>query len=114
MPDQVAAIEAIFTEMQIEAREAGERFIAAELAIEAAFRSGSLTTDTLRALVADAEAARATLRFVHLSRHIETLPLLSEEQISAYSRLRGYQPNPCESVPEGHDEEMWRRHNGCG
>jgi len=113
-PDQVASIEAIFTEMQVEAREAGERLIAAEAAIEVAFRSGEVDADTLRTLISDAEAARADLRFVHLSRHIETPPLLSQAQVSAYSRLRGYQSHPCENVPEGHDAEMWRRHNNCG
>ena len=113
-PDQVTSIEAVFAEMQLEARDAGERLIAAEAEIEAAFRSGEVDTDTLRSLIANAEAARSDLRFVHLSRHIETPPLLTQEQISAYSRLRGYQSNPCENAPEGHDAEMWRRHNNCG
>jgi len=31
-----------------------------------------------------------------------------------YNELRGYSSDdPCENVPEGHDPEMWKRHNNC-
>jgi Spy/CpxP family protein refolding chaperone len=110
-PDQVAAIEAIFAEMRAEARAGGERLIATEAALEAAFRSGDLDEETLRSLLDAAEAARAELRFIHLSRHLATLPLLAEEQIAAYKRLRGYGSDGCGEVPAGHDPEMWRQHN---
>lgn len=111
---QVTAIEAIFAEMQAEARAAGERFIAAEAAIEAAFREGNLNPDRLRALVDASAEARAALRFVHLRRHLETPPLLTAGQIARYNELRGYAAgDPCANVPEGHDPAMWRRHNNC-
>lgn len=111
---QVTAIEAIFIAMQAEAQAAGERFIAAEAAIEAAFQEGLLDPGQLRQLIDASAAARAQLRFIHLSRHLETTPLLTEDQIERYNRLRGYgRPDPCASVPEGHDPAMWRRHNGC-
>ena len=45
---QVEALEAIFAEMQAEAKAAGERFIAAEAAIEAAFRDGDVDPRRLR------------------------------------------------------------------
>lgn len=111
---QVTAIEAIFAGMQAEARAAGERFIAAEAAIEAAFREGNLTPDRLRALVDASAEARAALRLVHLTRHLETPPLLTAGQIARYNELRGYGAgDPCANVPEGHDPAMWRRHNNC-
>ncbi len=100
--------------MQAEALEAGDRFIEAEAAIEAAFRAGGLDPDRLRTLIDAAAEARADLRFVHLSRHLETLPLLTAEQVARYKALRGYgSDDPCEAVPEGHDPAKWRRHNGC-
>lgn len=111
---QVAAIENIFATMQAEAQEAGERFIAAEAAIETAFREGGMAPDALRALIDTSSAARAELRFIHLSRHLETPPLLTAEQIARYNDLRGYSAaDPCATVPEGHNPDMWRRHNGC-
>lgn len=111
--EQVAAIQAIFDEMQSEAVAAGARLIEAEEAIEAAFRAGDLDDERLRALIAKAEAARADLRFIHLSRHLSTPPLLSADQIARYNTLRGYGSDPCANVPEGHNPEMWRRHNNC-
>jgi Spy/CpxP family protein refolding chaperone len=112
--DQMSAIEAIFEDMQAEAREAGVRFIDAEAAIEAAFREGDLDPERLRALIGAAAEARAELRFIHLSRHLETQPLLTAEQVARYNELRGYGvADPCAAVPEGHNSEMWSRHNAC-
>ena len=114
LDEQVAAIEAIYEEMKAEAIPAGERFIATEEAIEAAFVSGDIDAGRLRALIEESAAARAALRFVHLSRHLQTPPLLTADQIARYNDLRGYDAaNPCAAVPEGHDAAMWRRHNGC-
>lgn len=113
-PAQVAALEAIFTEMQNEARAAGDRFIAAESAIDAAFRAGNLSPDRLRALVFAAAEARAELRFTHLARHLQTPPLLTGDQIARYNALRGYGAvDPCAAPPPGHDPVMWRRHHNC-
>lgn len=113
-PDQIASIEAIFAAMNTEARQAGARLIAAEAAIEAAFRAGDLTQETLRDLIDTAAAARTNLRFIHLSRHLETPPLLTAPQIARYNDLRGYgAADPCTNVPEDHDPAMWRRHNNC-
>jgi Spy/CpxP family protein refolding chaperone len=113
-PEQVAAIQAIHAEMQAEAVAAGERLIEAERALSDAFTGEGLTPERLSALIAASEAARAELRFIHLSRHLETAPLLTPQQIARYGVLRGYAEDPCASVPEGHDPEMWRRHNHCG
>jgi hypothetical protein len=113
-PAQIASIEAIFLAMQTEARAAGESFIAAEAAIEGAFRQGNLTEDRLRSLVAAAAEARANLRFIHLSRHLQTPALLTADQIARYNELRGYTASdPCKNIPQGHDPIMWRRHNNC-
>jgi hypothetical protein len=111
--DQIAAITAIYQEMQAEAIAAGERFIAAEAALSDAFASGDITDETLQQLLAEAAEARAALRFVHLSRHLSTPALLSRAQIKRYNVLRGYADDPCANVPDGHDPQMWRRHNGC-
>ncbi|MBW8639387.1 hypothetical protein K1W69_19490 [Hoeflea sp. WL0058] len=112
--DQVEAISAIYEEMRAAAIAAGERFIAAEAALSDAFSGSDLSEETLRGLLAESAAARDELRFVHLSRHLSTPGLLSDAQIRKYNVLRGYSDDPCANAPEGHDPEMWRRHNGCG
>lgn len=110
---QVEAISAIYEQMRTAAVAAGERFIAAEAALSDAFAGSDLSEETLRGLLAEAAEARAELRFIHLSQHLSTPELLSDAQVQRYNVLRGYADDPCETVPDGHDPEMWRRHNGC-
>lgn len=112
-PAQTAEIQALFDQMRQEAIAAGERFIAAETALDAGFRTPGLTRAELEQLLQAAAEARAALRLVHLSRHLLTSEILSQDQIETYNALRGYTQDPCLSVPEGHDAQMWRKHNGC-
>ena len=114
--DQVAQITAIFEEMKRSALSKGEDFIAAERALEDAFVRGDLDQAGLAELVEKAGKARSDLRLVHLSAHLKTVPVLSDEQIERYAELRGYSGGaggPCDAVPEGHDPEMWKKHHGC-
>jgi len=54
------------------------------------------------------------LRFIHLSRHLETPPLVKTDQTARYSELYGDgAADRCGAVPDGHDPKMWRRHNSC-
>ena len=118
--DQAVRIEAIYKKMRRDAIAAGERLIAAEAALSDAFRNGGTSSpagphpERLQALLEEAEAARAALRFVHLSSHLAVAEILTGAQISRYAFLRGYSDSaPCAAVPDGHDAQMWRRHNGC-
>ncbi|WP_299782859.1 periplasmic heavy metal sensor [uncultured Roseobacter sp.] len=110
---QRARVEDIFGAMQAEAIAAGAVFIASERALDTAFSNGGLDAAELEVLVNAAGQARSNLRFVHLSRHLETLEVLSAAQVAQYNDLRGYTNDPCAKIPEGHNAEMWRRHNGC-
>jgi len=110
---QEQRVSAIYEAMRIDAIAKGETLIEAERNLDAGFRTGGLDELQLRRLIEEAEAARADLRYVHLSRHLVTMELLDAQQIAAYAVLRGYAVDPCASVPDGHDATMWRRHNGC-
>ncbi len=113
---QVSAITTIYDEMTAAAISAGEAFITAEKALNDAFKRGGLEEVELAKLAGEAGDARTKLRLIHLAAHLKTLPVLTDEQIAGYSRLRGYgdqKGKPCASVPEGHDPVMWRKHNGC-
>jgi hypothetical protein len=112
-PDQVAAIEAIYAKMKIDAIAEGEKMISLEQELEDQFRARSVSDQSLRSLIAEIEASRGRLRYIHLSTHLTTPPLLSQEQIEKYHSLRGYGGSPCDAVPAGHDPAMWRKHNGC-
>jgi len=112
--DQVLAIDEIYQAMKAQAIQQGERLIALEQELELLFRSGSITQDTLRSSLERIEEARMELRFTHLATHLKTPDILSKDQIEEYNRIRGYSnPDPCANSPEGHNAEMWRKHNGC-
>ncbi|WP_299860504.1 hypothetical protein [uncultured Hoeflea sp.] len=111
--DQKAQIIEVIDQMRADAIAAGAELIAAEAALDQAFSEGGITQAALRDAVAAAGSARTDLRFVHLSRHLLTIEILDDVQIERYAILRGYAQDPCNSVPQGHDETMWRRHNGC-
>jgi len=111
--DQVAKLEVIFRDMQQKAIIEGKRLIKREKALEDAFRAGPVSDVTLRKQLAEVEASRSALRYIHLAAHLTSPPLLTPEQIKLYNKLRGYDGDPCASAPAGHDPKMWRLHNGC-
>ena len=82
--------------------------------LENHFRNRSITDAILRASLDAIAEARKELRYIHLAAHLKTPEILSADQIERYNALRGYSnPNPCANIPEGHDAQMWREHNGC-
>lgn len=112
--DQVAAIRQIFEAMQAEAIAAGARLIAAEEAIEAAFRAGDFDAPRLRSLIAEAGAARGKLRFIHRRAISRRHRCRTPGRSRAATPCAAMAPPPGANVPEGHNPEMWRRHNNCG
>ena len=89
-PEQVVAVKRIYERMRADAIAEGERFIAAEHALEEAFRAGTVSEERLREMLGDIERSRARLRFIHLVAHLGTPELLTDEQIARYDHLRGY------------------------
>lgn len=111
---QVTEITDLYLHMKTRAIELGNRLISLEQQLEQHFRQGTVTDQILRDSLADISRTRQDLRYTHLSTHLVTPGILSEEQIRRYNLLRGYDSiNPCDTVPEGHNADMWRRHNGC-
>ncbi len=111
---QVSALTEIFERMKAQAIQQGERLIALERELENHFRNRSITDARLRASLDGIAEARKELRYIHLATHLKTPEILSRDQIEKYNALRGYSnPNPCANIPQGHDAEMWRKHNGC-
>ena len=111
---QVSAISELYTQMKSKAIKQGEKLITLEQELERLFKSRSITDATLRSSLNNISEARKELRYIHLATHLKTPKILSAAQIKKYNMLRGYSnPNPCANMPEGHDPEMWRKHNGC-
>ncbi len=87
---QKTAVNDAFVRMQSKAKGLGLALINAEKALDAAFVSKAITKQELDRLLSVAENARAQLRSVHLSAHLEVTPLLTTEQKLKYASLRGY------------------------
>lgn len=88
--DQEASTQRIFEKMREDAVIEGKRLIASELALEIAFREGSINNASLRAQLREVETIRANLRYIHLTAHLEMMRVLTEVQVKQYSELRGY------------------------
>jgi hypothetical protein len=112
---QVAAITAVYEHMKAQAIQQGEQLIAQEKILENHFQQRTITDERLRSSLEAIAQARKELRYIHLAAHLETLDILSQDQIDKYNQLRGYSTaeDPCTHVPQGHDAAMWRKHNGC-
>lgn len=112
--DQIQKTENLFQRMQAEAIKLGHKFIEAEWALTNAFSDKTISAEQLDSLVTASTEQRGALRVVHLSAHLEMMDILSEGQIRKYNDLRGYtSTDPCENIPEGHNPEMWKKHNNC-
>ncbi len=114
-PEQIDRIEALHAEMKKQAIAKGEELIALEAELEQHFIEHTITAPILHKLLEKIATTRSALRYAHLSTHLQTPELLSEHQISRYNQLRGYSSSqdPCDNIPEGHDPDMFRKHNNC-
>ena len=88
--EQKSRTQALFAQMQQEAKSAGEEVIAAEGALDALFKTKAATPGALRTATHNAAVAQGQLRETHLRYHLAMVELLSPEQVATYNRLRGY------------------------
>lgn len=105
--DQRLRVTALFEAMKAEAVLLGERLIAQEAELDAAFVSRSITAATLERFTARIAETQASLRHAHLKYHLSTVALLERGQITRYADLRGYStggysPNPAQHHRQAH------------
>jgi len=113
---QQTQIQNLYDEMKAQAITLGEQIIAIEQKIDDDFTNETVTEERLRNNIADSAQLYEQLRFVHLKYHLQMVDILTPEQVTIYNTLRGYigdENDPCENVPEGHDSELWEKHNNC-
>jgi len=88
--DQRARVRAILEVMQGRAVALGEQIIEAERILNTRFRHAHIDSTSLRTMTADVARLYGELRATHLQAHLATSAVLSEDQVAAYDRLRGY------------------------
>jgi Spy/CpxP family protein refolding chaperone len=92
-PEQKKATESLMSRHKAEVRELGRSYIDAEAKLDALMASRSATRESLRAVIFTAGEIQTHIRSAHLETHLAQRALLNETQLSAYPRLRGYDPD---------------------
>jgi Spy/CpxP family protein refolding chaperone len=105
-PEQAARTRAIMDAMKAEGRAIGARLVEAETHLEMMFRMRHIDGERLRAQTAAIGAIDADLRRAHLAAHLEMRALLSDDQVAAYDRLRGYGAGGAGHGGHGHGPGM--------
>ena len=112
--EQIKKIKVIFKAMKAEAITFGNELVSAEKKLNIFFAEQKNDQDELKEMLMDISEITGELRFVHLNAHLKSLKILTKAQVNLYNELRGYtSQDPCENIPEGHNPEMWKRHNNC-
>lgn len=104
-PSQLADTERLFAEMRGKARAIGEELLEAEARLDRAFAQGVVDAKSLRAALLELGEIRARLRYVHLEAHLRQRDMLTEQQVAAYDRLRGYGRKDLDHSQHSHDHE---------
>ena len=89
-PEQRAATEAAFAEMQEQARDLGGQIIEAERHLNMRFANAHIDEASLSEATNAIAELYGRLRFTHLRAHLRVTELLTPSQIEEYDRLRGY------------------------
>ncbi len=108
--EQRAAVQALHEQMKAEAVPLGEQFLHRYGQLEATFRDGTITHEALDGQTAELGALDGALRATHLKYHLLTKAVLTDEQVAAYSRLRGYN----ETAPSTEHRPGTGHHPGRG
>lgn len=88
--EQRAGVQAVFDEMDREARRLGAEVVEAERELDRYFLESDPSPQGLAQLTTRVAELRGQLRFTHLKAHLQTNPLLTEAQRAHYQMARGY------------------------
>src|SRR5579863_702445 len=88
--EQRTRIQQLFDAMKAEAVPLGQKLVAAERDLNAAFANRTITPERLAAATTAIGELQGTLRDTHLKYHLATAALLTPDQIHRYAELRGY------------------------
>lgn len=72
------------------AKSIGAAIIAIEQDIDEAFANRTITQENLYLILDKSANLYGQLRFVHLSTHLDTVQMLTTEQVQMYNMMRGY------------------------
>ena len=83
-------IERIYQNMSNDAKSIGAAIIDIEQDMDGAFANKTITEENLKSMLDKSADLYGQLRFVHLSAHLDTIQMLTIEQVQMYNTMRGY------------------------
>ena len=83
-------IELIYQNMSSKAKSMGAAIIDIEQDMDGAFANKTITEENLKLMLDKSADLYGQLRFVHLSAHLDTIQMLTIEQVQMYNSMRGY------------------------
>jgi hypothetical protein len=83
-------IELIHQNMSSKAKDIGAAIIDIEYDMDGAFANKTITEENLKLMLDKSADLYGQLRFVHLSAHLDTVQILSTDQVQMYNTMRGY------------------------
>lgn len=87
---QMRKTQALFAQMQAEAKRLGEQFIASEYELDRLFRDRKGSVAAVEEATATAARRQGQLRAAHLRYHLLMLDVLTPAQVIKYNEVRGY------------------------
>ena len=86
--DQKKAVQGFFNEMETRAKEVGKQIVRVEQELHDAFVNGLVSEKSIRSDAEEIGRLRGKLRAIHLTAHLKTKGVLTEDQIRLYRKLR--------------------------
>jgi hypothetical protein len=87
---QKLKIEMLYENMSREAKTLGLELVSIEQDIDEVFSNGTVTEEKLKLMTARSAELYGQIRFIHLYANLDTLEILSVEQVQLYGKIRGY------------------------
>jgi Spy/CpxP family protein refolding chaperone len=88
--EQAGQARSLMEAHKAEARAIGAKLVDSQRALDALFRSGRVEQQALAEAVRDVARLEGEYRLSHLETHRRMRALLTDDQVAAYDRLRGY------------------------
>lgn len=98
-PQQLAATQALFSEVQQKAKALGRELVDREDELVRLFSTQTADEAPVNELTREIASLQGKLRGVHLSAHVRERKLLSAEQVRTYDELRNYIPGEKPAPP---------------
>jgi Spy/CpxP family protein refolding chaperone len=103
-------IERIYQNMSTNAKSMGAAIIDTERDMDRAFNNKTITQESLKLMLDKSADLYAQLRFVHLSAHLDTIQVLTIEQVQMYNLMRGYDSSSTGNTPNISNDDSSSHH----